>query len=83
MIDPAGSKPHKSSYAKTFTAKNAENAEKKINSKFDEVVKSPQNDGFVKSSPAFRGTTTKLKRNPAQSGTDGLFTKPSNLLTVS
>ena len=26
--------------------------------------------------PAFRGTTTKLKRNPARSGTDGLFAKP-------
>ncbi len=40
MIDPAGSKTHKSPHSKTFTAENAENAEKKFNSKFDGFVKS-------------------------------------------
>jgi hypothetical protein len=55
----------------------------------DGFVKSRQRDGFVKSSPAFRGTrcakppesgvlggyaaATQVKRNAA----DGLFTKPS------
>jgi hypothetical protein len=41
-------------------------------SKIDELVKSRQIDGFVKSSRC-------QARNPAPSGTDGLFTRPSKL----
>jgi putative serine protease PepD len=49
----------------------------------DDLEKSRQTNGFVRSSPAAGGTrrakTSSLRRNPAPSGTVGLFTRPSFL----